>query len=150
MAEPMRSADAPVLVLLALACNHDLATASTASDGTTGEPAPATSGPPTTSGPTASPGDPDATTAATTTDADTTAADTDGAVAWTVQVDLKTTLGAGALHCAGNLLLAGGVDRPPGPELAWVQRMDLWVRRLNRPSARRARYFFTHSAASWS
>jgi len=35
----------------------------------------------------------------------------------------------GGLHCDGNLLLAGGIGKPPDPDLGWDMRMDLWAGR---------------------
>jgi hypothetical protein len=55
--------------------------------------------------------------------------DSDGTEAWTSLlppggVDARV---AGALACDGALALTSGIDKPPGPDLEWDMRRDLWV-----------------------
>jgi outer membrane protein assembly factor BamB len=59
--------------------------------------------------------------------------DSDGALAWSTLLPVSgagtPSIPGGALHCDGSPLLAGGIARPPGPDLGWDNRLDIWVAR---------------------
>jgi hypothetical protein len=50
----------------------------------------------------------------------------DGTELWTVSLPTSGAE-AGVIDCEGAVLLTGGIEKPPTPDLEWDMRSDLWV-----------------------